>query len=75
MFVDGNNGLPEHIEIEIDSIMLCLIHRVSGERYETEVGRLTYSDLLLVGRKIGWLGFDWRPCLNRKNHEVYKLRL
>jgi|GEM_PF-6690595 len=61
------------IDIEIDEETPCLVHRVSGETYQTEFARLTFDDLEQVGEEAGWIGFDWRFYLEDKNFEVYKL--
>jgi len=67
--------LPLAVDIEIDEVTPCLIRRISEERFETEVRLLTFSDLSLVSREAGWIGFDWKTYLESSRHEIYKLHL
>jgi len=62
------------VDIEIDDLTPCLIHRLSGERYETKVERLALNDLPFVSNKAGWIGFKWSAFMNG-SFEVYKLRV
>jgi hypothetical protein len=49
--------MPQHIQfldMGIDMITPCLIHKSSGERYLTEYYTVTLADLSHVSPKYGW---------------------
>ncbi|WP_145949522.1 hypothetical protein [Paenibacillus sp. Y412MC10] len=63
------------IEIEIDELTPCLIHRESGEYYKTVVEPLSESDLPMLTKRHGWGNFDWSIEHAAPNRHVYKLRV
>jgi hypothetical protein len=62
------------IDVLIDELTPCLIHRESGEQYKTEYHSLTSSDLKRVNAKSGWL-FDWKMEHSSSDREVFKLQV
>lgn len=64
----------QHIDVLIDELTPCLIHRESGESYNTEYSLLTSSDLKRVSTKRGWL-FDWNKEHNLSDRIVFKLQV
>ena len=61
------------VDVEIDGITPCLIHRLSGERYHTVVDKALVQDLSHVSKNKGWSGFDWKSLCKNHQLEVYKL--
>jgi len=64
----------QEIDVLIDVLTPCLIHRQSGEQYKTEYNSLTSSDLKRVNAKSGWL-FDWKREHSFSDREVFKLQV
>lgn len=60
------------IDVLIDEITPCLIHRQSGEQYKTQYQPLTKEDLKSINRKSGWL-FNWKTEFGAPDREVFKL--
>ncbi|MFB5269987.1 hypothetical protein ACE41H_24835 [Paenibacillus enshidis] len=61
------------IEVLIDELTPCLIHRESGEEYSTVIESLKLSDLNRLTHKQGWVNFDWKKEYSSPNRHVYKL--
>lgn len=61
------------IEVVIDELTHCLIHRESGEEYRTVIEPLTRQDLKMLSKKQGWINFDWKREFETPNRRVYKV--
>lgn len=61
------------IEVIIDELTPCLVHRESGEHYKTTYKPFSYSDLKNLTKKKGWKKFDWKQELSTPTRRVFKL--
>lgn len=61
------------IEVVIDELTPCLIHRKSGEEYQTRIEPLKKSDLNRLTKEQGWVNFDWNKEFSLPKRLVYKL--
>jgi len=59
-------------DFRVDKLTDSILNTVSGDRFETEVHRLSKLDLTQVLKKYGW-NFDWKKELQQNEKEVYKL--
>lgn len=70
--------MSNKIQIEqnfiIDKLTDSILNTISGDSFQTEVGRMTSVDLKNVAIKNGW-NFDWRSEFNNLQKEVYKLTI
>lgn len=62
------------LDFEIDTLTNSIINRISGDRFKTEVSRLTKADLRQVTKKNGW-NFIWKKEFNNSTREVFKLTI
>ncbi len=58
----------------IDRLTNSILNIVSGDSFQTEIIRLSKSDLKLVTRNKGW-NFNWKQEFDEIKKEVYKLTI
>lgn len=58
----------------IDRLTNSIINVISGDSFQTEVSRLTKSDLKNITKKKGW-NFNWKSEFQDIRKEVYKLSI
>jgi len=63
-----------HLDFVVDKLTNSIQNTISGDSFETEVLRLTNSDLKQTTKKNGW-NFDWKMELNDNSKEVFKLTI
>lgn len=63
----------KELDVVIDELTPCLIHRESGEEYKTVMAPLLKSDLNQLTKKHGWNNFDWTKEYLAPNRRVAKL--
>jgi len=63
-----------HLGFEIDSLTNSIVNNFTGDSFETDITRLTKTDLKTVTKKKGWL-FNWTKELGQNDREVYKLTI
>lgn len=56
----------------IDKLTDSILNTISGDSFQTEVSRMTTTDLKNVTKKNGW-NFDWKLEFKDLQKEVYKL--
>lgn len=61
------------IDIIIDELTPCLIHRETGEEYKTLIEPLLSSDLIHLTKQQGWINFNWTKEYSAPNRKVAKL--
>jgi hypothetical protein len=70
--------MSNKIQIEqgfiIDKLTDSILNTISGDSFQTEVSRMTSSDLKNVTKKNGW-NFDWKIEFKDLLKEVYKLTI
>jgi len=62
------------LDFEIDELTNSIKNHISGDRFSTDISRITKTDLKKVTKKDGWL-FDWRLELKHPERDVYKLTI
>src|SRR5204862_1032175 len=62
------------LDFEIDSLTNSIVNTFTGDSFETDITRLTKTDLKSVTKKKGWL-FNWTQELRFNDREVYKLTI
>lgn len=62
------------LDFIIDDLTNSIRNTVSGDSFDTEVGRLTKDDLKQVTKTKGW-AFDWKAEFADNTKEVYKLTI
>ena len=62
------------LDFVIDKLTNSIQNKISGDSFETEISRLTLTDLKQVTKKIGW-NFNWRKELANNTREIYKLTI
>ncbi|MCX6214304.1 hypothetical protein [Spirosoma sp.] len=65
---------PVGLEFVIDKLTNSIQNTISGDSFDTEVLRLTKTDLKHVTKKNGW-SFSWRSEFNDNTKEVFKLTI
>jgi len=60
------------LDFIIDKLTNSIQNTISGDTFQTEVLRFTYTDTRNTTKKYGW-NFDWKAELNDDKKEVYKL--
>jgi len=65
---------PVHLEFIVDKLTNSIQNTISGDSFDTEVLRLTKTDLKQVTKKNGW-NFDWKVELADNTKEVFKLTI
>ena len=58
----------------VDRLTNSIINVISGDSFQTEVSRLTKSDLKNITKKNGW-NFNWKTDFQDIRKEVYKLTI
>lgn len=64
----------KHIDIEIDKLTNSVENSISGDRFETEVIKVSKDDLRSVKKGNGWK-FDWKYEIEQSGRYVYKLTI
>lgn len=62
------------LDFVIDKLTNSIQNKISGDSFETEVSRLTLTDVKYVIKKNGW-NFKWKQELANNLREVYKLTI
>ena len=62
------------LDFVIDKLTNSIQNKISGDSFETEVSRLTLTDVKQVIKKNGW-NFNWKQELANNSREVYKLTI
>jgi hypothetical protein len=62
------------LDFEIDELTNSIRNTVSGDSFQTDVTRISKSDLKSISQKNGWL-FDWRLELKFPERDAYKLTI
>lgn len=62
------------LDFEVDSLTNSIRNAISGDSFETEISRLSKSDLKQLTKKNGW-SFNWKAEVNNNAREVYKLTI
>jgi len=63
-----------HLDFIVDKLTNSIQNTISGDSFDTEVLRLTNTDLKQTTKKNGWI-FDWKTELNDNSKEVFKLTI
>ncbi len=70
--------MSNRIQIEqdfiIDKLTDSILNTISGDSFQTEVSRMTTTDMKNVTKKNGW-NFDWKLEFKDLQKEVYKLTI
>lgn len=62
------------LDFIIDDLTNSIRNTISGDSFDTEVGRLTKDDLKQVTKNKGW-AFNWKAEFGDNTKEVYKLTI
>jgi predicted dithiol-disulfide oxidoreductase (DUF899 family) len=62
------------LDFEVDCLTNSIRNAISGDSFDTEVSRLTKSDLKPLTKKNGW-SFNWKSEFDNNAREVYKLTI
>ncbi len=62
------------LDFEVDSLTNSIRNAISGDSFDTEVSRLTKSDLKQLTKKNGW-AFNWKTEFDNNVKEVFKLTI
>jgi len=62
------------LDFIIDRLSDSIINTYSGDSFQTNIARLTKTDLKQVTKKNGW-AFEWATELKRNDRDVYKLTI
>ena len=63
-----------HLDFEIDTLTNSIVNTFTADSFNTDITRLTKSDLKTVTKKKGW-SFNWAQELRQNDREVYKLTI
>ena len=63
-----------HLDFVIDKLTDSIQNTISGDSFQTEISRLTRTDLKKVTNKSGW-NFNWKQELDNNSREVFKLTI
>jgi hypothetical protein len=63
-----------HLNFVIDKLTDSIQNAISGDSFQTEISRLTRTDLKNVTIKNGW-NFNWKQELDNNSKEVFKLTI
>ncbi len=58
----------------VDKLTNSIQNTISGDSFQTEISRFTYTDCKQVQKKQGWT-FNWKLELDNEINEVYKLTI
>lgn len=66
----------ENIQLDfiVDKLTNSIQNTISGDSFQTDVGRFTIKDSRQILKKNGW-NFNWKSELNNDVNEVYKLTI
>jgi len=62
------------LDFMVDKLTNSIQNTISGDSFQTEISRFTFSDCKQVLKKNGW-NFNWKTELDNDNNEVYKLTI
>ena len=62
------------LDFVIDKLTNSIENTFTGDSFQTDIIRLTQSDLKNVTKKSGWK-FNWKQELNENDRDVYKLTI
>jgi hypothetical protein len=62
------------LDVEIDELTNSIKNVISGDRFSTDISRITKADLKKITVKDGWQ-FDWKLELKHPERDVYKLTI
>jgi hypothetical protein len=62
------------LDFVIDKLTDSIQNTISGDSFQTEISRVTRTDLKKVTTKSGW-NFNWKQELDNNNREVFKLTI
>jgi hypothetical protein len=62
------------LDFVIDKLTNSIENTFTGDSFQTDIARLTETDLKTVTRKTGWQ-FDWKQELRQNDRDVYKLTI
>jgi len=63
-----------YLDFFIDKLTNSIQNTISGDSFQTDVSRLTMTDLKQITKKNGW-NFKWNEELANNSKEVYKLTI
>jgi len=63
-----------HLDFVIEKLTDSILNTISGDSFQTEISRLTRTDLKAVNKKNGW-NFNWAQELDNNSREVFKLTI
>lgn len=63
-----------HLDFVVDKLTNSIQNTISGDSFQTEVARFTFTDSKNITVKNGW-NFNWKVELNNDAKEVYKLTI
>jgi hypothetical protein len=63
-----------HLDFVIDKLTDSILNTISGDSFQTDISRLTRTDLKTVSKKNGW-NFNWSQELDNNSREVFKLTI
>jgi hypothetical protein len=62
------------LDFIIDGLTNSIQNTISGDNFQTEISRLTITDIKQIAKKSGWQ-FNWKTELADNSKEVYKLTI
>lgn len=63
-----------HLDFEIDKLTNSIENTFTGDSFQTDIIRLSKSDLKLISVAKGWI-FDWKHEHQQNDRDVYKLTI
>jgi len=63
-----------HLDFVIEKLTDSILNTISGDSFQTEISRLTRTDLKTITKKNGW-NFNWAQELDNNSREVFKLTI
>jgi hypothetical protein len=63
-----------HLDFVIEKLTDSILNTISGDSFQTDISRLTRTDLKTVSKKNGW-NFNWSQELDNNSREVFKLTI
>jgi len=62
------------LDFEIDELTNSIKNVVSGDSFQTNISRITKTDLKSITKRKGWL-FNWKQELKKPERDIYKLTI
>jgi hypothetical protein len=62
------------LDFIVDKLTDSIQNTISGDSFQTEISRLTKSDVKNITKKNGW-NFNWKEELENNSREVFKLTI